>query len=636
MARWPYGPIGVATTRAFRNLINKIFGDIEADMKEQKARVDNLLQNSEQASEVVDSRVDANGDTHAILKDRLDSDYTDVTSQLANKAQQTDLDLTNANLLTHGINALYPPVPLVGAKGDGVTDDTSTIQALINFIELNRYSTLYCPGSLYLINGALVVKSQITIKGEHISNGFNDPNRLNQGTIFKGGGGSTNPVLTMDYSTNGTSGRFPFLLQDILFLGSDNWNTMNNAVDRAAFEVKQTMSYFVMERVYVSGFKRQGFKFNQAFDGTINDCRLLSCGTDGIYAALDLMTDFGDSTNNLRFNNLQIEQCPFYMKLDYASVITFTSCKFEMSNMKSLQSYFKILSTCNHIKFLACHFQGQDVERYIHELNLYSDISQMPYIIDNKGLYTTFSECDFVSTKGQTHRSGGKWIDSALSSRLTIADCNFDALCGDAYSLTFGNYAKIHDNNFNIPKPTSVSGAKNGFYFNGTNSIFHHNTITGDVLPVTSGVMFFLFGENNSVHYNDYAKSSYNSLFNGPRLPKGTSVKFLLKEPFILPTDTPQEIDVTGRDIIISVNETEGRKISSLINGYKGQQVVIMVGGGSKATTIQNSTGETGISLDGNQDRIMYIGQTLTLVNTGGLLNCLWKEIARTPVNPPS
>ncbi|UAK17548.1 hypothetical protein [Sporolactobacillus terrae] len=69
--KWPYENIGVLTTRAFRNLLNKIFGDIGSDMQEQKTRVDNLINGVEQPSEVVDMRTGRDGQTYPVARDMV-------------------------------------------------------------------------------------------------------------------------------------------------------------------------------------------------------------------------------------------------------------------------------------------------------------------------------------------------------------------------------------------------------------------------------------------------------------------------------------------------------------------------------------------------------------------------------------
>ena len=89
MARYPYRILKNAFDRVFRNDLNKNFKDIEADIKSQKNRVDNLINEVEQPSEVVDARVDAEGNVYPVLKERLDTEH----AELADHIQQNSDDL---------------------------------------------------------------------------------------------------------------------------------------------------------------------------------------------------------------------------------------------------------------------------------------------------------------------------------------------------------------------------------------------------------------------------------------------------------------------------------------------------------------------------------------------------------------
>ncbi|SFG10836.1 SGNH/GDSL hydrolase family protein [Sporolactobacillus nakayamae] len=107
MMKWPYENIGVLTTRAFRNLLNKIFGDIGADMQEQKTRVDNLINGAEQPSEVVDMHLGRDSQTYPVARDMVLGELAkteaaqaeinqDTASQLAEESTQrtnADIDL---------------------------------------------------------------------------------------------------------------------------------------------------------------------------------------------------------------------------------------------------------------------------------------------------------------------------------------------------------------------------------------------------------------------------------------------------------------------------------------------------------------------------------------------------------------
>jgi len=152
--RWPYEQIGVTTTRAFRNLLNKIHGDIADDMQEHKdradniqAQVDNLVADGDSSPEAAQARVGADGTNYTTLKQRLDTEHADVTAQLAEDVQKRgDLsklgsdpqDLATALSQVH-VNPLN-----FGCKGDGATDDTVGLLAADAFAcTINR--PLYLP-----------------------------------------------------------------------------------------------------------------------------------------------------------------------------------------------------------------------------------------------------------------------------------------------------------------------------------------------------------------------------------------------------------------------------------------------------------------------------------------------------------
>ncbi|MED3832939.1 hypothetical protein [Peribacillus frigoritolerans] len=73
------------------------------------------------------------------------------------------------------INVLFPPYPLVAAKGDLRTDDISAIQAIINFAQNNGYGTVflpYTPNGYKLGDTLTVDPSKIQLKGEGVKLNF--------------------------------------------------------------------------------------------------------------------------------------------------------------------------------------------------------------------------------------------------------------------------------------------------------------------------------------------------------------------------------------------------------------------------------------------------------------------------------
>lgn len=63
------------------------------------------------------------------------------------------LNYADDNLNSRAINVLYPPIGMTAAKGDGVTDDTAAIQAIIDTLE--PYDEIVIPARSYSVNGLL-------------------------------------------------------------------------------------------------------------------------------------------------------------------------------------------------------------------------------------------------------------------------------------------------------------------------------------------------------------------------------------------------------------------------------------------------------------------------------------------------
>lgn len=62
------------------------------------------------------------------------------------------------------INVKNPPAPLVGAKGDGIANDTTAIQAMIDYVA-GKKTYLFFPGGIYSVN-QLAMKTGVSLIGE--------------------------------------------------------------------------------------------------------------------------------------------------------------------------------------------------------------------------------------------------------------------------------------------------------------------------------------------------------------------------------------------------------------------------------------------------------------------------------------
>src|SRR5690606_242092 len=64
-----------------------------------------------------------------------------------------------ADILQRGINVMHPPVPMIAAVGDGVTDDTAAVQAILD----SGYAYIFFPEPpiKYLITAPLTVPDTV-------------------------------------------------------------------------------------------------------------------------------------------------------------------------------------------------------------------------------------------------------------------------------------------------------------------------------------------------------------------------------------------------------------------------------------------------------------------------------------------
>jgi hypothetical protein len=92
------------------------------------------------------------------------------------EAYRTEVTTVNNNvnkMITSEINVKCPPTPLVGAKGDGITDDSSALQAIMDYAKDNGYMGVYFPIGWYVIGTELIIKTnQFSIRGSGMCSSF--------------------------------------------------------------------------------------------------------------------------------------------------------------------------------------------------------------------------------------------------------------------------------------------------------------------------------------------------------------------------------------------------------------------------------------------------------------------------------
>lgn len=134
-----------------------------ANSESTQTQLDTIVIDGDSSVEAAQARVDEKGDPHPTLKARIDDGMNSVNTQLAETAD---------DLEGRSINIKYPPAPFVGAKVDGVTDDTVQIRAIVQYAEQNNASVLI-PG-ISVISGEIEIKKRLVLHGIGSGSGYAD------------------------------------------------------------------------------------------------------------------------------------------------------------------------------------------------------------------------------------------------------------------------------------------------------------------------------------------------------------------------------------------------------------------------------------------------------------------------------
>lgn len=102
-----------------------------------------------------------------VARNFTNADYENMRGNIS------DLDIRAtahlADITQRGINVKSPPAPLVAAKGDGVTDDTAAIKAIIDYVFAAGGGVVFFPPGTYKLMSSLIIKSNVHLIGCGVS-----------------------------------------------------------------------------------------------------------------------------------------------------------------------------------------------------------------------------------------------------------------------------------------------------------------------------------------------------------------------------------------------------------------------------------------------------------------------------------
>jgi hypothetical protein len=289
-----------------------------------------------------------------------------------------------------------------GAKGDGVTDDTSAIQAAINAAQaanINGFAParVYIPGGTYLHHG-LTATYPVEIAGDgprtsvlRLASGSAVPNLLLTPTALAGhnyyNGGAPPGTFTIRNLMLQGAGSDPAgatkahglaiwqppvnavysrVLVDDVMISSASADGLNSADNpNGAWQ-----GFLCAHHLYIVGSQRTNFNTNSVFDWRITDSDFSVCGQDNL--VLSGSAGFVVTGTNIygagRWNLVVYQAAG----VPYAGHNTFIGCDIDTAQQGGLR--FDVSSAECPSKFSACNFGGQTDPTKLQNAGVYSDI----------------------------------------------------------------------------------------------------------------------------------------------------------------------------------------------------------------------------------------------------------------------
>lgn len=388
-----------------------------------------------------------------------------------------------------------------GCDRTGATDSTATLQAAVTLAISSGAGALYIPPGVYQVAGTITVNASLKIYGQYtsITGTTNRTTRMGGTVLYSPATGFTPGAPIFDFVLTGTALPYGGRLSDIFILGSNHFNTIVGAVDRIGVRVTDCQAEFRMDGIFVTGFQRQGIIFAGVGDGHIDDCRLMKCGTDNTYAALDLRdgsTGASQNTNSCRIM-IAIEGCPNLLAVSGSTRhVEFYGCHFEQYSFTSLYSPMKFTQKYE-MAITNCSFAYRNTDDTAWYTNstiqpamiTYTGTGQSKLILTGN-MFTTAPYQVFVPDQGS------RWIAHTGGGDLQVLGNAF-ATCwaGDG---TPSIALLDHDQFIGNDVWTRASGVTRNFMQLGNDCTVVGNTLNRtDTATVTAGAVFAATGAHN-------------------------------------------------------------------------------------------------------------------------------------------
>lgn len=337
-------------------------------------------------------------------------------------------NIINENINTERINALKPPIPLVGLTADGIEDDSDTLQNIINYAHEHE-RRVFVPGVKVYIRKTVTFPEGSYLEGAYSTSWAND-----SGTEFISGITTGEPVFKVNsrsvqlknFTIRGTiacdgisvvEGSFDFMFENVKVKGC-----------RINFNIVDAWTY-QMRKCRAEG-GNIGFNFEQGTSANVDGCvafnsseygfkvsgltytSFAGCGSDGATVGLDL-------SGGIRG-------------------ITFVSFGVENAGEACIRS------------------TGSNFGATFTGLNIGNHSGKEVNIIEVDGSLLTFT--DFRLASAMSPKAPGKILSITDNSNVTLINPDLYGEVGDLHKCTVigGNYSRSLENHNRLQKPLEV------------------------------------------------------------------------------------------------------------------------------------------------------------------------------------
>ena len=432
-------------------------------------------------------------------------------------------------------------IKCLGAKGNGIDDDTGVIQRAIN--KATKPTTIFFPVGSYAVTELSIPYTSGGISFCGVSPNWKHydwtyaskivPYNSNAEYLINVGNSSATLFDEM---------QFGFTVKNMMFFGKRTNVGLFNIV-------KASNVYF--DHVIILGFYKRALSLEDVYDSLFNNVEIRECGYANTYPAVYLG---GDSTytNAIRFTNCRLEADDYalYCAVRYWQIV-FTNTKFEL--VTTNQSPIKIYSI-GQITFNGCIFTASTPDNALIEF------------IGADGRYNTaFTGCTFTSPNIGVN--GAKWIKINGVMGVTVTGCVFDKPnAADALVLGSGTTFTGNTIYYTFDDPATP--------IDGIISMVDKCVVKNNVLIFSAnnhnGYIFKITGEKNVVTDNEFNDAITTTMLYSPSCPDLNNIQ----------TYTTYRATLTGSTI--DANYTDNYLLSgtdivvnNIVGGCIGREITI-------------------------------------------------------------